>query len=208
MLTDPGSSIADHEARNEHLIDIDTAWELCRDEIDLARIAYEEALEASRSTYETKQATVAAAHHQALDGAWATYKQQVTDSPAVGRREAIVQARAKYNQAAATVRQTFDADMASAAEDYEHSLHEARSAYDSFVVQAIEAHREAMQGVQRFHETSSDDADDAVDHLAAAGAAAARGTAGHQPAAQVKNLTAGTDELADSVLAGLNGNGS
>ncbi|MGH9295872.1 MAG: hypothetical protein ACRD0B_11115, partial [Acidimicrobiales bacterium] len=56
MLTDPSAFAADREARNEYLIEIDEAWELCRDAVEGARTNYETELDSSRGVFEWERA--------------------------------------------------------------------------------------------------------------------------------------------------------
>ncbi|MHB8244058.1 MAG: hypothetical protein ACYDGN_01715 [Acidimicrobiales bacterium] len=145
MLNDPGSSAADHEARNECLIDIDESWELCRDTVDVARISLEEALESSRTSFEAQQQSVAEAHREALEGAWSAYKRAVTETPATRRRELITEARNGYNLVAKKVRRTYDTDMATATEEHAKARRAAWAAYEVAVDEAFSLHRAALQ---------------------------------------------------------------
>jgi hypothetical protein len=146
VLTDPGSGAADREARREYLIDIDEAWELFRDAVERARSAYDEALEACGAEHVRRQSAASAGHNEALDKAWATYKQDVGDRRA-DRRAA---ARATYNEAAARCRREFDESMAAARDEYVECVQAARLAYEGGFDQAFAVHREAIGSVPGF----------------------------------------------------------
>ncbi len=154
MLNDSVSSAADHEARNECLIEIDEAWELCRDHIDLARIALGEALESSRATFEDRQRQAADGHQESLTEAWNAYKGAISGTPSANRRELIAEARDSYKKAAATVRGTFDREMGAASDEYAKARREARAAYDLAVEEAFELHRDAVQDVRGYFEAA------------------------------------------------------
>jgi hypothetical protein len=152
VLTDPGSGAADREARNEYLIDVDEAWELFRDGVERARSSYDETLEACGEAHVKTQADVSATHNQALDRAWAAYKQDVGDRRA-DRRAA---ARATYNDAAARCRQEFDAAMAAARRDYVNCVQSARLGYEAEFDQAFALHRETIRSVPKFLEPAAE----------------------------------------------------
>lgn len=160
VMTDAGSA-ADLEARNEYLIDIDEAWEACRDAVEWARSSYEEALESGRAIYEDQREQAGADHRQALDDAWAAYKQEVTGTTTINRRQVIADARAKYNASAGEIRQAYEQNLKAAHDDYARGLDDARIAYEAAVDSALTAHREAIQNVHRF----LDGAEDGVDYL-------------------------------------------
>ncbi|MGH9304269.1 MAG: hypothetical protein ACRDZ5_07650, partial [Acidimicrobiales bacterium] len=89
MLTDPGALAADREARNEYLIEIDVAWELCRDAVEGARSNYETVLDTSRSAFEAERASASAVHGEGLDAAWAAYKTEVGQAGSRSRVEVM-----------------------------------------------------------------------------------------------------------------------
>lgn len=160
VLTDPGSGAADREARNEYLIDIDEAWELFRDAVERARSSYDEALEACGEAHVNQQAEASAAHHHALDKAWAAYKQDVGDRRA-DRRAA---ARQTYNDAAALCRQHFEETMAAARDEYVRAVQATRLAYEAEFDHAFAVHREAIASVPKFLvATDEDGGESAVD---------------------------------------------
>lgn len=157
MAEDPRNSAADHEARNESLIDIDEAWELCRDTIDVARISLEEALEHASSSFEARQGEAADRHREALEGSWTAYKQAITDAPSSHRRELITEARERYNSSARDIRSAFDAAMAAARDEYLSTRREAREAYDATVADAFAAHHEMVQDLGGYFDESPSD---------------------------------------------------
>ena len=81
MPRDGDSGASDLEARNHYLSIIDDAWEVYREAVEGAWAAYEEALKPVRDVYEEAQAAAEEAHGNAIDAAWADYKQAVATRP-------------------------------------------------------------------------------------------------------------------------------
>jgi hypothetical protein len=150
MLNDLVSVVADHEARNECLIEIDETWELCRDSIDAARVALEESLESARAAYEQEQRQIADSHEGALAEAWAAYKAVINGPPAPNRRELISEARETYKRAAEEIRAAYSKEMSAAGAAYASARTSARAAYDTAAEEAFTLHREAVRDVRGF----------------------------------------------------------
>ncbi|HLI45302.1 MAG TPA: hypothetical protein VKU92_12650 [Acidimicrobiales bacterium] len=150
MLNDLVSVVADHEARNECLIEIDETWELCRDSIDAARVALEESLEAARAAYEQEQRRIADSHEGALAEAWGAYKGVINGPPAPNRRELISEAREAYKRAAEEIRAAYSKEMSEAGATYASARTSARAAYNTAVEEAFTLHREAVRDVRGF----------------------------------------------------------
>ncbi len=97
MSIDVEQNLMDHEARYEYLSQLDEAWELCRLDVEHARAGYETALEMGRLTYEEKMANANSEHRRVADEAWGAYRRDVQSSGSQNRREAIADARSKFN---------------------------------------------------------------------------------------------------------------
>ncbi len=152
MLTDPSAFAADREARNEYLIEIDEAWELCRDAVEGARTNYETELDSSRGVFEWERAQASSVHGEALDVAWAKYKSEVGVTSARSRREVMAEARASYDLAVAELRKAYEERIGIAREGYVHRVEDARTAYEAAVDEALGSHRAAVHGVDRYLE--------------------------------------------------------
>jgi hypothetical protein len=207
MLTDVSSTATDHEARNRHLSDIDETWEVCQEIVELARAAYEDALEEAGMVYDSSQGTAAASHREAIDAAWAAYKEDVTNTPSMSRREAIAGARATYNKSAAEIRSAYESGMAAAREALSRALQDARLEYEVAVEGAFEAHRKSIENVRQFLDPTESDS---LDVLGLAGEQAARGA---QPTATptatiIDEDDDDPDRIAEELLSSLNGNDS
>lgn len=166
MLNEVGSA-ADHEARNECLIEIDEAWENCRDTVDLARITLEETLEASRAVFEEQRRHLSERHRADLEEAWTGYKQISAESPLPNRKERVANASATYKQAADKIHEDFHQSMAAAQAQYAGARNAAIASYESDVEGAYSLHHDALQNMSNYFEAG-----------AAAAAAAASGEAG------------------------------
>jgi|HubBroStandDraft_1064217.scaffolds.fasta_scaffold30344_5 hypothetical protein len=147
MIIDLDSSATDREARNEYLIDLDEAWEVCREDVEEARSSYETGLESTFAAHDRKQENASASHHQALDRAWTAYKQQVAGTLTITDR---AEARASYNGAAADIRHTYEETMTRDRASYVDAVHDACLAYEAALDQSFAKHREAIQKVRKF----------------------------------------------------------
>ncbi|HXY42826.1 MAG TPA: hypothetical protein VEH29_01445 [Acidimicrobiales bacterium] len=204
MLTDSDRGATDRAARNEYLIDIDEAWEACREAVEGARSSYEEELDLGRVLFEEQQATAANEHSSELDKAWESYKQAVSNTPSENRRQVISEARATYNETAAALRQAFDEAMSAAHAAYAEATETVRLSYEATVDAALAAHREAIQSVRKFMEPAEDKG---IDYLGLASELAARVSNGK--AEESENLEDEIDRIeveaeAESVLSSLN----
>jgi hypothetical protein len=155
------------EACIDRLMDVDDAWQRCCDAIEPPRRSYELQLVSGRAAYRTKQARVLAAYGEALDDAWATYKQQVAEAPSIGpraaehagavsRRAVIAEARARYDNAATTFRCSYDDGMASAHDVYLRLLQDAASAYKRAIDHELVSYREAIRDQPKGFEAARD----------------------------------------------------
>jgi hypothetical protein len=194
MLTDSDRGAADRAARNEYLMDIDEAWEACRDAVEGARSSYEESLDLGRMVFEERQDAASNEHSSGLDEAWAIYKQEVSSAPSETRRKVITEARAAYNAAVATLQRTYDDALSAAHAEYAQATESVRSAYEATVDAALGAHREAIQSVKKFMETPEDGD---VDYLGLASELAARASNGHADGVELGDTELGDVELGD-----------
>jgi len=208
MLTDVSSTATDHEARNQHLSDIDETWEVCREIVEIARAAYEDALEQAGVVYDASQGAAAAAHRDAIDAAWAAYKEDVSNTPSMSRRDVIASARATYNKSAAEIRSAYESGISASREALSRALQDARLEYEVAVEGAFEAHRKSIENVRQFLDPTEGDS---LDVLGLAGEQAARGA---QPAATPtatiidEDGDDDPDRIAEELLSSLNGNES
>ena len=111
----------------------------------VAWAGYEEDLKPVRSVYEQAQATAEEAHGNAIDAAWADYKQAVANAPTTMRRDIVAQARATYNELAAQIRKTYNESMAIARDDYLRAVDDTRAAYRAAVDGELDSHRDAVR---------------------------------------------------------------
>jgi hypothetical protein len=157
MLFDAGNGVADREARNEYLSDLDEAWEVCKDSVEKVRNSYEDALETARNDYDAAQTSASSAHRRSIDEAWATYKAEVSAPPtrAKTRHEVIGESREVYNRTVGRIRVSYDEAMSFASDDYARSLTDARQRYESAIDSAFAGHREATGRVRQFLEPVS-----------------------------------------------------
>ncbi|MGO9197215.1 MAG: hypothetical protein ACLQK4_08815 [Acidimicrobiales bacterium] len=184
MLTEAANNALGREARNEHLIDIDIAWDSCRDDVEQARADYEEALETSHETHEELRAKASTAHHDALDEAWAAYKQEVSDRTTASRREALAAARGTYNEKASKIRESYNESVSGARDAYVRALLDACSTYELAVADAFAMHREAIESVRKLLAPSDHDGEVGMDSIESVGS---------------------IDAIAEEALAGLSG---
>ncbi|MGD0082929.1 MAG: hypothetical protein ABSD78_06995 [Acidimicrobiales bacterium] len=203
MLTDSDRNAADRAARNEYLIDIDEAWEACREAVEGARNSYEEALESGRVVFEEQQGAAATEHSAELDLAWASYKHKVGNTPSENRRKVISEARTTYNEAAAALRHTYDEAMSAARGAYAEATENVRLSYEATVDAALGAHREAIQSVRKFMEPSNERG---IDYLGLASELAARVSNGQpEDSGEMDHeLDSTVETLTGTVLSSLN----
>jgi len=202
MLTDSDRSAADREARNEYLIDIDEAWEACRDAVEGARKSYEEELDLGRLEFEERQGAAAAEHTTELDKAWDHYKQTVSNTPSENRRKVISEARVTYNEAAAGLRHNYAEAIDAARGAYAEATENVRLSYEATVDAALAAHREAVQSVRKFMEPTEERG---IAYLGLASELAARVSNGHaeDKSELDSELEETVESLAGSVLSNL-----
>jgi hypothetical protein len=146
---------ADREARNDYLSNLDEVWESCREAVESARGEYEDALDLARMSFESEQAEAAAEYGHAIDEAWTAYKTQVAETPAIGRRDAIAEARATYNERAALIRESYESGAHGQHEEYLQASHDAKLEYEAAVESAFSGYREAITSVAEFVPHSS-----------------------------------------------------
>lgn len=192
-----GSREADHEARNEYLSEIHQTWQEFRDTVEGVQGAYEDSLESCSAVFERARAEVATEHATAIEGAWASYKEEVNQSGSRNRRDVIIGARAKYREASSTIHAEYDHKVATARESYSASLEEARVTYDAAVDGALATYRNAVQNVDHFMDAPSDES---LESLEIAGAIAARTSGGQgadNDAVSAKDEEAALDAIND-----------
>jgi hypothetical protein len=208
VYTEAGSSAAaDHEARNEYLSGIHETWEEFRVTVEEVQSAYEESLESGSKLLATKQADAAAAHAEAIDEAWSTYKQEINETGSKNRRDGVASARAKYHETSERVRNEYNEAIAAARDAYSTELQDARTVYEAAVEGALATYRNAVQNVQHFLEPSDDDS---LDDLGLAGAIAARESENQTTATNGTDLDsmAEGDILIEHAMSSLNGRSS
>ncbi len=170
-MTDPLSNAADREARNEYLSIIDEAWEVCCHAVESARESYEQMLETGRAGLEVALFESTQSHGKAVDDAWAAYKDVVAKASLATRRNVVVEARATYNERAASLRASYETAKDSAQQDYAKVVQDARSAFESALESEFAGLREAVR-VAGKHIDPGDAGP--VDYLGLAGAIAAQ----------------------------------
>lgn len=170
-ITDPLSNAADREARNEYLSIIDESWEVCCHAIESARESYEQALEAGRAALEAALFDSAQSHGKAVDEAWGDYKEVVAKASLATRRNVVVEARATYNERAASLRATYESAKDAAQKAYARVVQDARAAFESSIESEFAGLREAVRVAGKQIEPG--DAGP-VDYLGLAGAIAAQ----------------------------------
>ena len=78
----------------------------------------------------------------------------MSDTANVNRRDVIGEARSRYNEAAAKIRQSYDDNMNAARDNYFQALQDARMAYEGAIELAYTTHREAVQNVRQMLDRS------------------------------------------------------
>jgi hypothetical protein len=178
---------ADREARNEYLSNLDEVWESCREAVEVARNEYEDALDLARMSYESDQAEAAAEYGRAIDEAWNGYKKQVADTPSTSRKDAIAEARAAYNEKAASIRESYELGALTQHDDYVQASHDARVTYQTAVDAAFTGYLGAIQAVGDFVSPGAGTGSGTSASAAAKAPAAANGgTKAAAPAAAAK----------------------
>jgi hypothetical protein len=152
MSIEVAGSLMDHEARYEYLSQLDEAWEVCRCDVEMARAAYETALERSRAAYEERLAAAGADHGRRIDDAWATYRTDVQRSRPEDRREAIADARRAYAETVASIRGSYNDALAQVKDEHSTALRAARGTYEEAVEAAFGSHRDAVHLVHHYLE--------------------------------------------------------
>lgn len=154
MLSDAEDLVDEREARNTYLCDLDEAWEACREAVQDARRAYEQALETGRADYEAEQAIASALHRQSIQSAWKLYKEEVGRAPSGdrGRRVVVAEARSAYASSVTRVQESFEEGITLARDDYVRALATARQRYDADIEAAFSGHRTAVGKVTRYPE--------------------------------------------------------
>jgi class 3 adenylate cyclase len=116
------------ETQDGSVRQLDAAWGTCRDRIETEQLAYREHLAAAEADYQA-----------AVDGAWATYQEDVARQSDERRGTKVARARSAFNDASAVARRARDRTKAEALDRYVDALDGACEEYEGAVDHAIKA---------------------------------------------------------------------